>query len=111
MLGIELLGGKWVTIIGVGKGVFWTIGYITTPLLAYYIQDWIYLQSVISVGALSMAVVYFFVPESPKWFLAVGKLKQAERALRQGASVNGLVWSENTVLFRTSKDDVRHNFT
>ncbi|TRY62217.1 hypothetical protein TCAL_03184 [Tigriopus californicus] len=102
---IELLGGKWVTIIGVGKGVFWTIGYITTPLLAYYIQDWIYLQSVISVGALSMAVVFFFVPESPKWFLAVGKLDQAERALRQGANINGLVWKEDTVLFRTSKDD------
>ena len=45
---MEIVGGRWNVIIGIGLEFPWAVGYIALPGIAYHIPDWGHLQLAIS---------------------------------------------------------------
>lgn len=39
-LGMEIIGGKWSVLFGIGIMFAWAFGYVILPLIAYYIPQW-----------------------------------------------------------------------
>jgi MFS family permease len=72
---------------------FWTVGTILVTLLAWMLLDssgWrtLALLTVIPVAITSICS-YFYLPESPRWLMSVGKKSEAERVVRDACRVNG----------------------
>eukprot|EP00090_Calanus_glacialis_P003966 TRINITY_DN1295_c0_g1_i3.p1 TRINITY_DN1295_c0_g1~~TRINITY_DN1295_c0_g1_i3.p1 ORF type:complete len:542 (-),score=102.07 TRINITY_DN1295_c0_g1_i3:207-1832(-) len=89
---MELVGGKWSTLVSFGLEYSWALGYITIPLIAWAVPRWDHLQLAASIPtAIFVAVMAFpsLVPESPKWLLVNGKLKEAEEILIKAEHENG----------------------
>ena len=47
---MEIVGGKWSAIIGIGLEFPWAVGYIILPWIALAVPDWGNLQLAISIG-------------------------------------------------------------
>lgn len=60
------------------------------PLMAYYIRDWKTFQLAISIPSIILLSYYWLVPESPRWLLVVGRVKEATDVLTKAAKMNDL---------------------
>jgi len=88
---LEIIGGKWNTLIGIGFQIPWAIAYMILPGLAYALPYWPHLQLAISLPCLLFLLVLLIpdlIPESPKWLLAQGFEKEAEEILDRAAEMN-----------------------
>ncbi len=70
------------------------LGELVFGLEAYLIRDWVPLQIVAYAPLLIFLVLYFFVPESPRWLIAMGRVDEAEAIIRKGAAENGKKFPE-----------------
>jgi len=69
--------------------VFWVLGMVLTPLLAWYIRDW-YIFGLISVLTnVILVICHPFIPESPRWFINEKKFKEAADLINEMRKVNG----------------------
>lgn len=85
---MEVVGGKWRTIVGILYQIPFGIGNAMMAILAYFIRDWRYLQLTLS-GISSVYIFYFwFVPESPRWLIATGRKEDAIAVLEKAARMN-----------------------
>lgn len=57
-------------------------------LVAYYKQDWQTLQQIMSGLVLGMLLLWYFIPESPRWLLSKNKHVEAISVLTNGALLN-----------------------
>ncbi|CAG9562563.1 unnamed protein product [Danaus chrysippus] len=64
------------------------ISYFTLPILAYYLRDWRKLQLTVSLPWLYVAVIYFVLPESPRWLITTGQKDKAVEVLSSIAKRN-----------------------
>jgi len=90
---MEMIGGIWNTLIGIGFQIPWAVAYMILPGLAYALPYWAHLQIVISLPCLlflGVLLIPNLVPESPKWLLANGYEKEAEEILDRAAEMNGM---------------------
>ncbi|NWI14832.1 S22A7 protein, partial [Crypturellus soui] len=88
------LGMEWVdvqhrTLSGILTGIFWSIGNMLLALVAYLVRDWRWLLVAVTGPCLLSIVCLWWVPESARWLLAKGNVKQAHRHLLRCARVNG----------------------
>ncbi|XP_044083904.1 solute carrier family 22 member 5 isoform X1 [Neovison vison] len=92
VLGTEILG-KSVRIIfsTLGVCIFYAFGYMMLPLFAYFIRDWRMLLLALTVPGVLCAALWWFIPESPRWLISQGRLKEAELIIRKAAKMNGIV--------------------
>ncbi|CAH0775584.1 unnamed protein product [Bemisia tabaci] len=88
VLCMEIVGGKWRTIVSTLYHIPFNIGHMTLPLFAYYTRDWRAFQLGISIPSILLLSYYCCVPESPRWLLAMGKEKQAMKVLNRAAKRN-----------------------
>ena len=104
---MEIVGGNWKTWLGIGLQFPWATGYSVLPWIAYAIPSWWKLQLVISAPLPIFLVMYFFIPESPRWLLAKGKINEAKIILEKAARINGHSWPEqsNIQSFNNLKND------
>lgn len=103
---MEAVGGKWQTIFGIGMEGPWVFGWFVTALIAYLVQgSWRMIMIITSIQCIAVVCVLFFIPESPKWLLAVGKVKQAEKIVRKAAKINGNELPEEWHLNPILKED------
>lgn len=74
---------------------FWTIGSMFVAGLAWAsLNDygWRFLAYITALPvAVASIVSYFYLPESPRWLLIKGRVKDAEEVVRAAALVNGVV--------------------
>ena len=56
--------------------------------LAYLLRSWWKLQLAFSTFSLLLSLYYFFVPESPRWLLENGRIREAKGVLLNIAKVN-----------------------
>ncbi|XP_022216006.2 organic cation transporter protein [Drosophila obscura] len=89
VLVVELVSGKWRTIIGILNILPVAITYVLSSGLAYIIRDWRILQQVISWPWLIMLIMWFWLPESPRWLLAQGRLDELCELIERAAKMNG----------------------
>ncbi|KAB1281358.1 Solute carrier family 22 member 5 [Camelus dromedarius] len=88
----EILG-KSVRIIfsTLGVCIFYAFGYMLLPLFAYFIRDWRMLLLALTVPGVLCVVLWWFIPESPRWLISQGRFKEAEVIIHRAARINGIV--------------------
>ena len=57
-------------------------------LIAYYVQHWDTLQQVLSGIVLGMILLWYLMPESPRWLLSKNKYQEAIKVLTNGSKLN-----------------------
>ncbi|KAJ8383087.1 hypothetical protein SKAU_G00038650 [Synaphobranchus kaupii] len=99
ILGNELLGeSSRLAFSTLGICVFYALGYAVLPLYAYFIRSWRMLLLVLALPGFLHIPLWWFIPESPRWLLAQGRLKEAEDIVRAAAKKNGV--TPPSVIFR-----------
>ena len=65
------------------------IGEMLVGLVAYLLQDWYRLQQTMSGIVLGLVILWYFMPESPRWLLSKSnKYQEAIKVLTNGAKYN-----------------------
>ncbi|XP_021068595.1 solute carrier family 22 member 5 isoform X1 [Mus pahari] len=92
VLGTEILS-KSIRIIFATLGVciFYAFGFMVLPLFAYFIRDWRMLLLALTVPGVLCGALWWFIPESPRWLISQGRIKEAEVIIRKAAKFNGIV--------------------
>ncbi|XP_050402198.1 organic cation transporter protein isoform X1 [Patella vulgata] len=86
VLPLEFITPKWRTFCGcIG---FWAVGLATLALWAYVLRDWRYLTMGTSASSIFLLFCWWFVPESPRWLISRGRLKEAMVILNEMAVCN-----------------------
>ena len=85
---IENVGLEWRGLAGNLFNLWFALGYVSLPLVAYNLRNWRHLQYVLCVPSISLLISWYFVNESPRWLLRVGKVDQGEEVLRIVAKFN-----------------------
>uniref|UniRef100_A0A3B4X129 Solute carrier family 22 member 3 n=1 Tax=Seriola lalandi dorsalis TaxID=1841481 RepID=A0A3B4X129_SERLL len=98
----EIVGVEYRRTVGVLYQMFFSVGILLLPLLAYFITDWRWLQVVITVPYIIFLSYYWFIPESPRWLLSQNKKTQAVKITEDMAKENKRTLSKN---IETLKDD------
>ncbi|XP_061846234.1 solute carrier family 22 member 7 isoform X2 [Colius striatus] len=88
------LGMEWVdiqhrTFSGILLSIFWSVGNMLLALAAYLVREWHWLLVAVTGPCLLSIVCLWWVPESARWLIANGKVKQAHRNLIKCARMNG----------------------
>ncbi|XP_023178575.2 organic cation transporter protein [Drosophila hydei] len=95
VLVVELVSGKWRTIIGILNILPVAISYVLSSGIAYLIRDWRTLQLVISWPWLALLSIWYWLPESPRWLLAQGRLEELSCLIEGAAKMNGTTLPNN----------------
>nr|XP_046167255.1 solute carrier family 22 member 7a [Oncorhynchus gorbuscha] len=88
-LSIEWTDIKHRTFTGTIISLGWSLGNMLLALLAYFIRDWRYLMLVVTSPCIAAIISWWWIPESARWLLANGKVKEAKKYLVQCAIMNG----------------------
>lgn len=88
VLCMELVGGKWLTIMGVMYLFPVPVGYIAISGIAYYSHNWKVLQWVITIPTIFFLSLWWIMPESPRWLVSMGRIKEAMVILGHAAKCN-----------------------
>ena len=87
-LSVELVGAKRKTLIGNLFQAPFALGEAIVALIAMGIRDWKTFQIVVSAPIFLLLLLYFILPESPRWLIATGRYKQAKKTLENAAAKN-----------------------
>ncbi|XP_050437931.1 organic cation transporter protein-like isoform X2 [Adelges cooleyi] len=88
VLCMELVGGKWLTIAGVLYLLPVPLSYIIISGIAYVCRGWRLLQWCVTLPAVFFLVLHWFIPESPRWLLAMGKVDETMVVLQKASKIN-----------------------
>ncbi|WCJ28627.1 organic cation/carnitine transporter 3 [Euphorbia peplus] len=97
VLATEIVGKKWQGKVGVLGFVFFTLGFLSLPLIAYINRDssWRILYLWTSIPTIFYSImVHFFVVESPRWLFCRGRKEEAVLVLRSISSVKPVDFSQ-----------------
>ncbi|KAG7281204.1 hypothetical protein CRUP_022869 [Coryphaenoides rupestris] len=91
VIGIELFNTSVRTVFStLGSTLFFDVGYLLIPLMAYYIRDWRMLILAFNIPTVLYVPFWWLIPESPRWLLSQGRVEEAEDILRQAAKRNNV---------------------
>ncbi|XP_022256166.1 organic cation transporter protein-like isoform X2 [Limulus polyphemus] len=86
---MEVLGPAHRAILGVAVNLGWSAAYVLLGGLGWLLKDWTYIQLSISVPCVATVLYWWFLPESPRLLLTLGKYDEAEMLLRKAMTENG----------------------
>ncbi|XP_030009205.1 solute carrier family 22 member 5-like [Sphaeramia orbicularis] len=89
VLGTEVFSGNVRTLFStLGLCMGFAIGYMVLSLVAYFLRDWRYLLLVIALHGMLYIILWWLIPESPRWLLSQGRVEEAEAIVRKAAHKN-----------------------
>ncbi|XP_042545672.1 solute carrier family 22 member 3 [Dipodomys merriami] len=91
----EIVGSKQRRIVGVVIQMFFTLGIIILPGIAYFIPSWQGIQLAVTLPNFLFLLYYWVVPESPRWLITRKEGDKALQILRRIAKCNGKYLSPN----------------
>ncbi|XP_068600495.1 solute carrier family 22 member 4-like [Brachionichthys hirsutus] len=101
VLGTELLSKTMRVIFAtLGAFLYFCIGYMTLPWIAYFIREWRTFLAVLSMTTVVYIPLWWFIPESPRWLVTQGRVEEAEIIVRDAARKNNV--EAPAVIFRES---------
>lgn len=112
---LEIAGVRYKAQAGIGIDFFWVVGWLSLSVMAYFITDWRHLLMATSLPGFASLVLIWLMPESPRWLLSMGRVKEAEEVIRKVANFNNrplaVDWSLETksILGVTKKTDLEEN--
>lgn len=89
VLSIELVEGNWRTVAGICYLFPVSLSYMSIAGIAWLLRDWRDLQLAVSLPGFLFLAVWWVLPESPRWLLAMGKTQEVMAILKTAAKVNG----------------------
>ncbi|XP_029176735.1 carcinine transporter isoform X1 [Nylanderia fulva] len=89
IISLELVGPNYRSFVTVMTCTFYTIGLCMLAGVTYLIRGWRMLAITTSAPFLIYFFYWWFLPESPRWLLAKGRLSEANDILETLARVNG----------------------
>ncbi|XP_039287857.1 solute carrier family 22 member 13 [Nilaparvata lugens] len=108
VLCMETVSGKWRTIASILYQVPFGIGVGVMALVSYYYRDWRDYNFIITLLSGLYIFYWWFIPESPRWLLAVGRTEEAANVLLRAAATNSCSESNiTTILAMRSKNQSR----
>lgn len=84
----EICGPKFRAPFGILTQFPFGIGAAIMPFIAYFVREWSALQLCISIPSVALLSYYWFVPESPRWLISMGRFDEALKILKGGAKIN-----------------------
>ncbi|XP_068605035.1 solute carrier family 22 member 2-like [Brachionichthys hirsutus] len=84
----EIVGVEYRRTVGILFQMFYSVGLLILPLLAYFIKDWRWLQAAITAPYILFLSYYWFIPESPRWLISRKKYSKALEATKAMAKEN-----------------------
>ncbi|KAG5679752.1 hypothetical protein PVAND_009292 [Polypedilum vanderplanki] len=90
VLCVELVSGKWRTIIGIFNILPVAIAYIICAIISYLTYNWRPMQFVITSPTLFLLLLWPFVPESPRWLLSRGRLDELSEMVQKASRWNNI---------------------
>jgi len=97
---MELASGKWKILLGMGMQLTWPISRISILICAYLLRNWRTVMQVISAPMLLAPLALYFLPESPRWLIAKGRLDEAKVLLGQAVKTNKLDVDPDTIVLK-----------
>lgn len=88
VLTVEMVTGKWSSIIGTLDLLPLPIAYIIIAGLAYTTRDWRQLQFIVSTPWFGLLLFWYILPESPRWLLARGRIGELKQIIETAARWN-----------------------
>lgn len=85
---LELVGPNYRSFVTLMTCMFYTMGLILLAGVTYVVRNWVHLALATSIPFMLYSVYWFFLPESPRWLLAKGRLEKAAEILETLAKVN-----------------------
>ena len=107
VLSVESVGQKFAAFIGLALGIPFAIGELILGLEAFFIRDWRTLQLFVHIPVLGLVLLWFVLPESPRWLMAAGKTLAAEKILAQAAKMNKKSIPETMIPVSDNEKDYR----
>ena len=104
-LSVELVGNKRKTFVGNIIGVPFAIGESILGLVAMAgVKDWMTFQIVISAPFFLLLLLYFILPESPRWLIATGRHEEAKELIEKAAKMNKVKLSPSLLYHEPTSD-------
>ncbi|XP_071956989.1 organic cation transporter-like protein [Antedon mediterranea] len=85
--------------------VYHSLGFVILAFMAYFIRSWRNLLLIGSVCPVPILIVYFFIPESPRWLLLKNKQKEAKAILQKIAKFNNKDLPDNVIDHLEQQED------
>ncbi|CAK6446469.1 unnamed protein product [Pipistrellus nathusii] len=102
----EIVGSKQRRIVGIVIQMFFTLGIIILPGIAYFIPNWQGIQLAITLPNFLFLLYYWAVPESPRWLVTRKRGDEALKILRSIAKCNGRYLSPSCSEITVSDEEV-----
>lgn len=68
---------------------FWSVGVILLPVVSTWWSSWSLVYVAISLPTFLLLIVYYWIPDSPRWLIKHGRVDEAKNILLEAAKVNG----------------------
>ncbi|CAG9822517.1 unnamed protein product [Phaedon cochleariae] len=97
IFGVEMVGKRKREVTGIVLNYFYAIGEAVVAPIAWYTQDWVQIQLIVSVPAILFLGYYWVIPESVRWLLANRRKHDAKKIVFKVARINRVVLSDSVV--------------
>ncbi|XP_055945328.1 organic cation transporter protein-like [Argiope bruennichi] len=86
---MEIVGPKQRSFYGVAINLGWCVGFVCLPGVVWLLRDWFWIQLAITSPLVILLLTSRFIPESPRWLISQGKVKEAQKIVRKATETNG----------------------
>ncbi|XP_023332421.1 organic cation transporter protein [Eurytemora carolleeae] len=85
---MELASGKWKILLGMGMQFTWPISRIFILVCAWTLRNWRRMMQAVSAPLCLAPVLLYFLPESPRWLVAKGRISEAKVLIADAIKTN-----------------------